>query len=145
MCVGELLLRRKTLMSRQHTSLDQTKQGMSLINESRRRHDFRTIASAVCLLLTIGVLQAADTAAQPPNIILFMADDVGYECFGSYGSQQYKTPNLDRLAARGMRFDHCYAQPLCTPSRVKIMTGLSNARNYSAFSILNRDQKTEVI
>jgi arylsulfatase A-like enzyme len=41
-----------------------------------------------------------------------------------------------------MRFTHCYSQPLCTPSRVKLMTGLSNVRNYSAFSILNPDQKT---
>jgi len=84
---------------------------------------------------------AAEPATQP-NIILIMADDVGYECFGCYGSKQYATPNLDRLAAQGIRFRHAYAQPLCTPSRVKIMTGLSNVRNYSGFSILNRDQKT---
>lgn len=77
-----------------------------------------------------------------PNIILIMADDVGYECFGCYGSRQYQTPNIDRMARRGMRFTHCYSQPLCTPSRVKLMTGLSNARNYSAFSILNSDQRT---
>ena len=77
-----------------------------------------------------------------PNIILIMADDVGYECFGCYGSSQYQTPNIDRLAQHGMRFNHCYSQPLCTPSRVKIMTARSNARNYSAFSVLNRDQRT---
>lgn len=69
-----------------------------------------------------------------------MADDIGYECFGCYGSKQYQTPHIDKLAAGGMRFTHCYAQPLCTPSRVKLMTGLNNARNYSAFSVLNRDQ-----
>ena len=80
--------------------------------------------------------------ADRPNIILIMADDVGYECFGCYGSKQYQTPNIDRLARKGMRFTHCYSQPLCTPSRVKFMTGMSNARNYSAFSILNRDQRT---
>lgn len=81
-------------------------------------------------------------AAKQPNVILIMADDVGYECFGSYGSTQYQTPHLDRMAKNGMRFEHCYSQPLCTPSRVKIMTGLSNVRNYSAFSVLNSDQKT---
>lgn len=80
--------------------------------------------------------------AKPPNIILIMADDVGYECFGSYGSKQYRTPNLDRLALEGLRFRHCYSQPLCTPSRIKIMTGISNVRNYAGFSILRRDQKT---
>lgn len=74
--------------------------------------------------------------------MLIVADDLGRECFGCYGSRQYRTPNIDRLARRGVRFTHCYSQPLCTPSRVKLMTGLSNARNYSAFSILNRDQRT---
>lgn len=81
-------------------------------------------------------------AERQPNIVLIMADDVGSECFGCYGSKQYRTPNIDRMAERGMRFTHCYSQPLCTPSRIKIMTGLSNARNYSAFSILNSDQRT---
>ena len=86
---------------------------------------------------------SADTnIAQRPNIVLIMADDLGYECMGFNGSKQYKTPNLDQLASRGMRFTQCHAQPLCTPSRVKLMTGLSNARNYSAFSVLPRDQKT---
>jgi arylsulfatase A len=46
------------------------------------------------------------------------------------------------MARRGVRFNHCYSQPLCTPSRIKIMTGISNARNYSAFSILNCDQRS---
>jgi arylsulfatase A len=71
-----------------------------------------------------------------------MADDIGYECFGCYGSKQYQTPNIDRMAKHGMRFTHCYSQPLCTPSRVKLMTGISNVRNYSAFSVLNSDQRT---
>ncbi len=85
---------------------------------------------------------AADQAERRPNVIVIMADDIGAECYGCYGSKQYRTPHIDRMAATGMRFTHCYSQPLCTPSRVKLMTGLSNARNYSAFSILNRDQKT---
>jgi arylsulfatase A-like enzyme len=76
------------------------------------------------------------------NIILIMADDIGYECFGSYGSRVYKTPELDRLAADGVRFDHCYSQPLCTPSRVKIMTGKYNLHNYTDFGILRRGEKT---
>ncbi|QDU79755.1 Arylsulfatase [Polystyrenella longa] len=93
------------------------------------------------LLLGLFCWTSSANAAQP-NVILIMADDIGYECYGCYGSQQYQTPNIDRLAEEGTRFKHCYSQPLCTPSRVKIMTGLSNARNYSAFSILNRDQRT---
>jgi arylsulfatase A len=98
-----------------------------------------TIRSLALAFFLVGL--CAQTFAKP-NIILIMADDVGYECFGCYGSQQYKTPNIVRMAAKGIRFEHCYSQPLCTPSRVKIMTGRSNARNYSAFSVLNRDQRT---
>jgi arylsulfatase A len=84
----------------------------------------------------------AQTGAKRPNIILIMADDLGYECLGCYGSKSYKTPVLDRLAGAGMRFEHCYSQPLCTPSRVKIMTGQYNFRNYTAFGVLNPMQKT---
>ena len=83
-----------------------------------------------------------DAAAQRPNVILIMADDIGYECFGCYGSRQYQTPTLDQMARDGTRFTHCYAQPLCTPSRVKLMTGMSNARNYAAFSILKPGLRT---
>lgn len=81
-------------------------------------------------------------AAPKTNIILIMADDIGYECFGFAGSSQYRTPRLDQLVDEGMSFTHCYSQPLCTPSRVKLMTGLSNVRNYAAFSVLRQDQKS---
>lgn len=90
----------------------------------------------------LAIASVSTVVAERPNIILIMADDIGYECFGCYGSEQYQTPNIDRLAEKGIQFNHCYSQPLCTPSRVKMMTGLSNVRNYSAFSVLNRDQRT---
>ena len=77
-----------------------------------------------------------------PNIILIMADDLGYECLSCYGSKSYKTPVLDGLARTGIRFEHCYAQPLCTPSRVKIMTGRSNARNYIKFGVFDFRERT---
>lgn len=77
-----------------------------------------------------------------PNVILIMADDMGYECLGSYGSASYKTPHLDKLAAEGVRFEHCYSQPLCTPSRVQIMTGKYNFRNYTDFGYLDPKEKT---
>ncbi len=79
---------------------------------------------------------------RPPNIVLIMADDLGYECIGADGGTSYKTPVLDRLAKNGMRFEHCYAQPLCTPSRVQIMTGAYNIRNYVQFGKLDRKQTT---
>ncbi|MEM1136219.1 MAG: sulfatase-like hydrolase/transferase [Bacteroidota bacterium] len=77
-----------------------------------------------------------------PNVILIMADDMGYECLSSNGSLEYKTPHLDQLAANGIRFTQCIAQPLCTPSRVKIMTGMHNYRNYEYFGYLNPQAKT---
>jgi arylsulfatase A len=81
-------------------------------------------------------------AARRPNIILIMADDFGYECVGANGCQSYQTPNLDRLAANGMRFQNCYVQPLCTPTRVQLMTGQYNVRNYIQFGLIDRDATT---
>jgi arylsulfatase A-like enzyme len=71
-----------------------------------------------------------------------MADDLGYETLGCYGGTSYRTPNLDRLARRGVRFTHAYAQPLCTPTRVQLMTGKYNFRNWKAFGILDPKEKT---
>ncbi|MBF0198787.1 MAG: sulfatase-like hydrolase/transferase [Planctomycetes bacterium] len=71
-----------------------------------------------------------------------MADDLGYECISANGCEDYKTPHLDKLAKEGMRFTNCYANPICTPSRVKIMTGQYNVRNYESFGSLPRSQKT---
>ena len=62
-------------------------------------------------------------AGEQPNIILIMADDLGKECIGAYGCTEYETPVLDGLAKKGIRFDYCFSQPICTPSRVQIMTG----------------------
>ena len=76
-------------------------------------------------------------AADRPNVILIMADDMGYECLSTYGSQSYETPRLDRLAAEGVRFDHCYSTPICTPSRVQLMTGRYSCFTYEEFGYLN--------
>jgi arylsulfatase A len=94
------------------------------------------------LLMIVFCMSSCEKKEQLPNIVLIMADDMGYECLGCYGSTEYQTPNLDRLAAEGIRFEHCYSQPLCTPSRVKIMTGRYNFRNYEDFGYLNPNQKT---
>ncbi|MEJ7828842.1 MAG: sulfatase-like hydrolase/transferase [Segetibacter sp.] len=76
-----------------------------------------------------------------PNIIFILADDIGYECFSTYGSASYQTPNVDKLAAKGVKFTHCYSAPLCTPSRVMLMTGKYNFRNYLDFGYLNSSEK----
>ena len=105
----------------------------------------RPICVLVCLLLpSLPPAQAADLTAdeRSPNIILIVADDLGYETIGANGGQSYRTPHLDQMAATGARFEHCYAQPLCTPSRVKLMTGKYNVRNYLKFGVLPRQETT---
>jgi arylsulfatase A len=58
-----------------------------------------------------------------PNIIFILADDLGYAEVGCYGSDKYKTPNIDKLASQGLRFTHGYSTPLCGPSRATLLTG----------------------
>lgn len=77
-----------------------------------------------------------------PNVVLIMADDLGYECLGCYGGTSYRTPNLDRMAQSGVRFSHAYAQPLCTPTRLQLMTGQHNFRNWRAFGVMDPKEKT---
>jgi arylsulfatase A len=108
------------------------------------RRDFLKTLAAVGITATApGCLTAKKAKdASRPNIILIMADDLGYECIGANGGTSYKTPVLDKMAEEGIRFEHCYSQPLCTPSRVQIMTGIYNVRNYVKFGLLDRKQMT---
>lgn len=101
------------------------------------------ISLLIAGIAALTVIEVRPTeSASTPNVVLIMADDVSWEAFGSYGAVDYKTPNLDRLAAEGVRFRHCYSTPLCTPSRVMIMTGKYNFRNYTHFGYLNPREKT---
>lgn len=102
-----------------------------------------------CFVICAGTLlsmraDAVEKAAavDKPNILLIMADDVSWEAFSCYGAEDYKTPHIDALAARGARFAHCYSTPICTPSRVQIMTGQYSFRNYTHFGYLNPNEKT---
>ncbi len=87
-------------------------------------------------------LIAACSDKRPPNIVLIMADDMGYETLGINGGLSYDTPHLDSLAQHGMRFTHVFSTPLCTPSRVQLMTGKYNFRNYTGFGLLDPTQQT---
>jgi arylsulfatase A len=64
-----------------------------------------------------------------PNVLLVMADDVGAENLGCYGNTVYSTPNLDRMATEGARFENAFATPVCTPTRAMILTGLHPNRS----------------
>jgi arylsulfatase A-like enzyme len=77
-----------------------------------------------------------------PNIVLILADDLGYECLGCNGATEYKTPNLDRFAKSGTRFVNAHSTPLCTPTRVQLMTGKYNFRNYTEFGSLKPGEFT---
>jgi arylsulfatase A-like enzyme len=77
------------------------------------------------LVLAGCFLACACSAASRPNIILILADDLGYGDLGCYGQSRIRTPNIDRLAEQGMRFTDAYAgTPVCGPSRSVLMTGL---------------------
>src|SRR5438105_2011014 len=85
----------------------------------------------------IPVLRGASPDAQRPpaprrpNIIFILADDLGYGDLGCYGQTQIKTPNIDKLAAEGMRFTQFYAgSTVCAPSRCALMTGLHTGHAY---------------
>jgi len=78
----------------------------------------------------------------PPNIILIMADDLGYEALPMYGNETNEAPNLQKLTEQGMLFENCHSMPLCTPSRVQLMTGKYNFRNYVGFGILDPEETT---
>ncbi len=77
----------------------------------------------------LGAGGVAVKGAGRPNIIIIQTDDVGFELLGAYGGQTHPTPNLDKLAASGMRFKYCFASPACSPSRAQLLTGRYNFRS----------------
>ncbi|MEE8450978.1 MAG: sulfatase-like hydrolase/transferase, partial [Thermoguttaceae bacterium] len=84
---------------------------------------FCFVAVVSFCFLPLGHLPSA-AAAEKPNIIFIMADDLGYGDLGCYGQKVIRTPNIDRMAAEGMRFTDCYAgSTVCAPSRCVLMTG----------------------
>lgn len=84
---------------------------------------FAIIATTAVLIATTSCTDNNESA--PPNIIFIMADDMGYGDLGCYGQTVIQTPNIDRMAAEGLRFTDCYAgSTVCAPSRSVLMTGL---------------------
>ncbi len=82
-----------------------------------------------CFLAAFFLLLNIAATAQQPNIIYIMTDDLGYADLSCYGRTDYQTPNLDKLAAQGMKFTNAYAAaPVCTPTRTAFMTGRYPAR-----------------
>ncbi|NNE71767.1 MAG: sulfatase-like hydrolase/transferase, partial [Rhodothermales bacterium] len=84
----------------------------------------RWIVVSLGILAAILVHRATRPLADPPNIILYYVDDLGWRDLGVQGSEYYLTPHVDALASEGIRFTHAYANaPNCAPSRAALLTG----------------------
>lgn len=84
----------------------------------------RTVGFCVSALFAMASAECAAPAATRPNIVLLLADDLGYRDLGCYGCRDIHTPAIDRLAKQGVRFTQCYANgPECTPTRAALLSG----------------------
>lgn len=95
------------------------------------RRPLRTLFRRCGLLLTLllAICSAAGAAERKPNVLLIVADDLGWSDLGCYGSRYHQTPNLDQMAAEGIRLTQAYAAcPVCSPTRASLMTGKYPAR-----------------
>ena len=84
------------------------------------------VAAVAAIAIPGGAVRARSVAAQVdarPNIIVILVDDMGWSDIGSFGGE-IPTPNLDALAARGVRFTQFYSTPRCSPTRASLLTGL---------------------
>ena len=100
----------------------------------------RFLVFALLVALQPAVLIEAREPVRKPNIILIVADDLGYGEVGCYGQEQIATPTIDRLAAEGVRFTHFYAgNAVCAPSRCCLLTG----RHPGHAAIRNNGQATD--
>lgn len=116
---------------------------MSRVEGVVRRRVLPALAVLAMLLIASGAGAAGEGGkpARRPNVVLILADDLGIESVGSYGSE-VETPNLSALAASGMQVDNAHAMPICTPSRVRLLTGRDSGRNYRDFGHLDEREST---
>jgi arylsulfatase A-like enzyme len=104
------------------------------------------MSSVFRFILLLGLTASAASAAEPrrPNILFILADDMGYGDLGCYGNAGIRTPNIDRLAAEGLRFKQFYVNaPICSPSRAAFMTGQYPARWKITSFLSNRAANTQ--
>jgi arylsulfatase A-like enzyme len=104
----------------------------------------------VTLPLWLALFTVSTAAATPPNLIIFLVDDMGWQDtsvpFGPERTpfnQRYRTPNMERLASGGMKFTQAYASAVCSPTRVSMMTGLNAARHRVTNWTLRKDTATD--
>ncbi len=102
----------------------------------KRKLSIVALLAETAVMLTARASGGGDESAvaRRPNIVVILADDLGFEALGCYGGASYKglgavrTPNLDAMAREGMLFKHCFATPVCSPARSELLTGKYNFR-----------------
>ena len=118
----------------------------------------RNLAAAILLITSLSPsAQAQSSSAKRPNIIIFLVDDMGWQDTSvpfwesmTSANKRYRTPNMERLAAQGMKFTDAYTTPVCTPSRVSMITGVNAAHHHvvnwtSPLKDNNTDNKDDAI
>lgn len=108
------------------------------------RRDFIKLSSfgAAAAAVEVSPLAAFAAAGRKPNIVLFLADDMGYSDLGCQGSE-IETPNLDRLAHRGVQFSSFYNSPRCCPSRASLITGMYSHQAHMGMMVDDHDRYKE--
>jgi arylsulfatase B len=98
--------------------------------------DFSLRALAIMLVL-IGCFASSPAASEgQPNVVIFLADDLGWADVGFHGEEVIETPSLDRLAAEGVQLDRFYSTPICSPTRAALMTGRDPMRLGVAYGVI---------
>ena len=95
------------------------------------------VLSFTLLMLPISVVLSAESrAADRPNVVIFLADDLGWNDVGFHGSDEIDTPSLDRLAREGAELHRFYSTPICSPTRAALMTGRDPMRLGVAYGVI---------
>jgi len=99
----------------------------------------------ISCLSSINLTSCQQNKTALPNVLLIVADDLGYEKLGSYGNLDSITPHLDQLAKKGAQFDRAYASPVCTPSRMSVYTGTyPTTHQYTSVIPVHKGKKDKV-
>jgi arylsulfatase A len=106
------------------------------------KYIFHPLYATFLCALTFSIFAESAPRQIQPNIVLVLADDIGFETLGCYGGQSHPTPNIDLLANDGMRFDSCVATPMCATSRAMLLSGKYNFRNYQTWGQLDASHPT---
>ena len=93
------------------------------MNKATRRDFLKIVGIAAGSVVSPALALAKKSRKGKPNIVFIMVDDLGKEMISCYGSTQVQTPNIDALAAKGMRFNNAYSMPQCVPTRATVLTG----------------------